>query len=53
MHQQIAARFPDEAEPLNQLAVTYMTVNRIKEATNVLEKVLKRWPKNGFAMVNI
>jgi Tfp pilus assembly protein PilF len=53
IHQQLAARFPEEPELLNQLAVTYMTVGRNKEAQQVLEKVLQRWPKNGFAMVSL
>jgi hypothetical protein len=51
IHQQLAAQFPEESDHPNQLVVTYMTAGRNKEAQEVLETILKKWPDNGFAKV--
>ncbi|CAH0562591.1 unnamed protein product [Brassicogethes aeneus] len=45
-------KFPDISEYSNELAVTYLTVNRIPEARVILQKVLSKWPNDGFALVH-
>ncbi|KAJ9590606.1 hypothetical protein L9F63_016376, partial [Diploptera punctata] len=52
IHKKLMLRFPDEPEHANQLAVTYLMINRMKEAKQVLETTLMRWPNNGFAQVH-
>lgn len=52
VHKKLMLRFPDEPDHANQLAVTYLMINRMNEAKQVLETTLKRWPNNGFAQVH-
>ncbi|XP_019765182.2 aspartyl/asparaginyl beta-hydroxylase isoform X2 [Dendroctonus ponderosae] len=52
VHWQIIDRFPDNSTYLNNLAVTYLTVNLVEEARSVLKKVISKWPNDGFALVH-
>lgn len=52
VHMQLIKRFPDNPKHLNDLAVTYLTINRIEEARSVLKEVLRKWPNDGFALVH-
>ncbi|GLV43167.1 Aspartyl beta-hydroxylase [Carabus blaptoides fortunei] len=51
-HKKLIDRFPNDSKYLNELAVTLLTSNRLTEAKRVLQKVLARWPDNGFAQVH-
>ncbi|XP_050314823.1 aspartyl/asparaginyl beta-hydroxylase isoform X2 [Anthonomus grandis grandis] len=51
-HWQLIERFPENVTHLNNLAVTYLTINMLEEARSVLKKVLTKWPEDGFAMVH-
>ncbi|XP_055838514.1 aspartyl/asparaginyl beta-hydroxylase isoform X3 [Episyrphus balteatus] len=52
IHEMLIERFPNKVSHRNQLAVTYLMVNRLSEAKHVLEDILARWPNDGFAMVH-
>ncbi|XP_049861571.1 transcriptional regulator ATRX isoform X8 [Schistocerca gregaria] len=52
IHKLLISRFPDDPTYQNQLAVTYLMINRSPEAKQVLENVLQKWPRNGFAQVH-
>ncbi|KAL1493466.1 hypothetical protein ABEB36_011513 [Hypothenemus hampei] len=52
VHWLLIERFPDNATYLNNLAVTYLTVNLVSEARSVLQRVLSKWPDDGFALVH-
>ncbi|CAG9828778.1 unnamed protein product [Diabrotica balteata] len=52
IHKLIIDKFPNTPQHLNNLAVTYLTINRIEEARSVLKEVLAKWPNNGFALVH-
>ncbi|XP_030762306.1 aspartyl/asparaginyl beta-hydroxylase isoform X3 [Sitophilus oryzae] len=52
VHWKLIERFPDNATYLNNLAVTYLTVNSVDEARTVLKRVLGKWPNDGFALVH-
>lgn len=52
VHWQLIERFPANATYLNNLAVTYLTINSVEAARSVLRKVLLKWPDDGFALVH-
>nr|XP_036225761.1 aspartyl/asparaginyl beta-hydroxylase isoform X2 [Bactrocera oleae] len=52
IHQQLIARFTNKPDVMNQLAITYLLQNRLSDAKLVLQEVLRRWPKDGFAQVH-
>uniref|UniRef100_W8AKP8 Aspartyl/asparaginyl beta-hydroxylase n=1 Tax=Ceratitis capitata TaxID=7213 RepID=W8AKP8_CERCA len=52
VHQQLIDRFPNEPGVRNELAITYLLQNLLSDAKLVLQKVLRRWPKDGFAQVH-
>ncbi|XP_066259033.1 aspartyl/asparaginyl beta-hydroxylase isoform X2 [Euwallacea similis] len=52
VHWQLIERFPENSSFLNTLAVTYLTVNLVEEARSVLQRVLSKWPDDGFALVH-
>ncbi|XP_066158756.1 aspartyl/asparaginyl beta-hydroxylase isoform X2 [Euwallacea fornicatus] len=52
VHWQLIERFPENSSVLNTLAVTYLTVNLVEEARSVLQRVLSKWPDDGFALVH-
>ncbi|KAG5879021.1 hypothetical protein JTB14_009659 [Gonioctena quinquepunctata] len=52
VHKLVIDRFPDTPKHLSDMAVTYLTVNRIDEARSVLKQVLAKWPDDGFALVH-
>ncbi|CAG9769531.1 unnamed protein product [Ceutorhynchus assimilis] len=51
-HLKLIERFPENATYLNNLAVTYLTINLVEEARSTLKKVLSKWPNDGFALVH-
>ncbi|KAJ8934850.1 hypothetical protein NQ314_013121 [Rhamnusium bicolor] len=53
VHKQLIKRFPNNPKHTNDLAVTYLTINRVEEARSVLKEVLRMWPNNGFALVHL
>lgn len=52
VHEVLIKRFPDDPYYRNQLAVTYLLVNRMADAKFVLHETLLRWRDNGFAAVH-
>ncbi|CAH1153790.1 unnamed protein product [Phaedon cochleariae] len=52
VHQLVIKRFPGDPKHKNDLAVTYLTINRIEDARSVFKDVLKRWPSDGYALVH-
>lgn len=52
VHRLLITKFPDEVFYRNQLAVTYLTTNRMEEARKELKLSLERWPSDGFALVH-
>ncbi|XP_069678122.1 dentin sialophosphoprotein isoform X2 [Periplaneta americana] len=52
IHKKLIQRFSNDPAHLNQLAVTYLIINRLVDAKRVLEDTLLRWPGNGFAQVH-
>ncbi|XP_058054376.1 aspartyl/asparaginyl beta-hydroxylase isoform X2 [Anopheles bellator] len=52
VHQTLIRRFDDEPRYRNQLAVTYLYLNRLPEAKAVLHETLLRWIEDGFALVH-
>uniref|UniRef100_A0A1B0G2X2 Aspartyl/asparaginy/proline hydroxylase domain-containing protein n=1 Tax=Glossina morsitans morsitans TaxID=37546 RepID=A0A1B0G2X2_GLOMM len=52
LHQELIKRFPQDLELRQQLAVTYLLINRFSEAKKVLEQLLQKWPDDGFALVH-
>lgn len=49
----MVARFPDEVDLQNQLAVSFLITNQAEAAKTILEGVLQRWPESGFAQVHL
>uniref|UniRef100_A0A182WL94 Aspartyl/asparaginy/proline hydroxylase domain-containing protein n=1 Tax=Anopheles minimus TaxID=112268 RepID=A0A182WL94_9DIPT len=52
VHQVLIRRFDDEPHYRNQLAVSYLYMNRLAEAKAVLHETLHRWIDDGFALVH-
>ncbi|XP_056646936.1 aspartyl/asparaginyl beta-hydroxylase-like isoform X3 [Diorhabda sublineata] len=52
IHKLIINRFPNDPKHLNNLVVTYLTINRIEDAKSILKQILRKWPENGFALVH-
>lgn len=52
IHKKLIQRFSDDPAHPNQLAVTYLIINRMVDAKRVLEDTLRRWPGNGFTQVH-
>ncbi|XP_057665795.1 aspartyl/asparaginyl beta-hydroxylase isoform X2 [Diorhabda carinulata] len=52
IHKLIISRFPNDPKHLNNLVVTYLTINRIEDAKSILKQILRKWPENGFALVH-
>ncbi|XP_049541652.1 midasin-like isoform X3 [Anopheles darlingi] len=52
VHQTLIRRFNDEPHFRNQLAVTYLYMNRLADAKAVLHETLLRWIEDGFALVH-
>ncbi|XP_025829421.1 aspartyl/asparaginyl beta-hydroxylase [Agrilus planipennis] len=52
VHKALIDKFPDSLEYKYQLVITYLTINRIKEARQLLQKILAIYPDNGFALVH-
>ncbi|GJQ67496.1 hypothetical protein Trydic_g5136 [Trypoxylus dichotomus] len=52
VHKKLIERFPQEVTYKNDLAVTYLTINRIAEARNLLIDILSKFPNDGFALVH-
>lgn len=53
IQQRLIARFPNEIDLQNQLAIGYLLANQPETARTVLEAVLERWPESGFAQVHL
>lgn len=53
VHRLLEKRFPNESRHPIQLAVSYLMENRLHDAKLVLERVLKRWPDSGLALVHM
>lgn len=49
VHNELITRFPDAPIYRNQLAVTYLMINRLSEAKKILQATLERWPEEGWA----
>jgi len=49
VHEKLIERFDDDPHYPNQLAVTYLLVNRLADAKYVLHMTLLRWRDDGFA----
>ncbi|XP_031625720.1 aspartyl/asparaginyl beta-hydroxylase isoform X11 [Contarinia nasturtii] len=52
VHEKLIERFDDNPYYRNQLAVTYLLVNRLADAKYVLHMTLQRWRDDGFAAVH-
>uniref|UniRef100_A0A182R0Y8 Aspartyl/asparaginy/proline hydroxylase domain-containing protein n=1 Tax=Anopheles farauti TaxID=69004 RepID=A0A182R0Y8_9DIPT len=52
VHKVLIRRFDNEPAYRNQLAVTYLYMNRLAEAKAVLHETLHRWIDDGFALVH-
>ncbi|XP_018578910.1 aspartyl/asparaginyl beta-hydroxylase isoform X1 [Anoplophora glabripennis] len=52
VHKLLVHKFPDNPKHSNNLAVTYLTINRVEEARSVLKKILEKWPNDGLALVH-
>lgn len=52
IHQMLIKRFDNDPHYRNQLAVTYLLLNRLADAKRVLHNVLLRWRDDGFAQVH-
>ncbi|XP_055319573.1 aspartyl/asparaginyl beta-hydroxylase isoform X5 [Sitodiplosis mosellana] len=52
IHEKLIERFDDDPYYRNQLAVTYLLVNRLADAKYVLHMTLQRWRDDGFAAVH-
>ncbi|XP_058178714.1 probable serine/threonine-protein kinase kinX [Anopheles ziemanni] len=52
IHEILIRRFDDEPHYRNQLAVTYLYMNRLPEAKAILHETLLRWIDDGFALVH-
>ncbi|XP_061496713.1 aspartyl/asparaginyl beta-hydroxylase isoform X7 [Anopheles gambiae] len=52
VHNVLIRRFDNEPLYRNQLAVSYLYLNRLAEAKAVLHETLLRWIDNGFALVH-
>lgn len=53
IQQRLVARFPDEIDLQNQLAIGFLLANQPESARTVLEQTLGRWPDSGFAQVHL
>ncbi|XP_046440370.1 titin-like isoform X1 [Daphnia pulex] len=53
IQQRLVARFPNDIQYQNQLAVGFLLTNQPEAARTILEGVLERWPKSGFAQVHL
>ncbi|XP_057370982.1 aspartyl/asparaginyl beta-hydroxylase-like isoform X2 [Daphnia carinata] len=53
IQQRLVARFPNDIEYQNQLAVGFLLTNQPEAARTILEGVLERWPQSGFAQVHL
>lgn len=49
----MVARFPNDIEYQNQLAIGFLLTNQPEAARTILEGVLNRWPQSGFAQVHL
>nr|CAD7586508.1 unnamed protein product [Timema genevievae] len=52
IHRSLIKLFPEDPHHSNQLAVTYLNINKMVEAKRVLTNILRIWPQNGFAMAH-
>ncbi|XP_052894755.1 aspartyl/asparaginyl beta-hydroxylase-like isoform X2 [Anopheles moucheti] len=52
VHKVLIRRFDNEPQYRNQLAVSYLYMNRLAEAKAVLHETLLRWIDDGFALVH-
>ncbi|XP_050076125.1 claspin-like [Anopheles maculipalpis] len=52
VHKVLVRRFDNEPQYRNQLAVSYLYMNRLAEAKAVLHETLLRWIDDGFALVH-
>ncbi|KAJ8972011.1 hypothetical protein NQ317_000657 [Molorchus minor] len=52
VHNLLRKKFPNIPKYSNDLAVTYLTINRVEKARYVLKDVLSKWPNDGFALVH-
>lgn len=52
LHEALIERFNDDPYYRNQLAVTYLLINRLADAKLVLHETLLRWRHDGFALVH-
>ncbi|XP_035910498.1 uncharacterized protein LOC118511474 isoform X2 [Anopheles stephensi] len=52
VHKALIRRFDNEPQYRNQLAVSYLYMNRLAEAKAVLHETLLRWIDDGFALVH-
>ncbi|CAH0774024.1 unnamed protein product [Bemisia tabaci] len=49
IHRSLIQRFHNDPIHRNNLAVTFLLMNRLNDAKTVLENVLNRWPSDGMA----
>ncbi|KAG4073680.1 hypothetical protein HA402_000904 [Bradysia odoriphaga] len=52
VHEALIERFKDDPYYRNQLAVTYLLINRLADAKLVLHETLLRWRHDGYALVH-
>nr|XP_023017025.1 aspartyl/asparaginyl beta-hydroxylase [Leptinotarsa decemlineata] len=52
VHKLVIDRFPNTPKYMNDMAITYLTINRIDDARSVLKQVLAKWPDDGVALVH-
>ncbi|CAO1353719.1 unnamed protein product [Diamesa serratosioi] len=52
IHKMLINRFDDEPYYRNQLAISYLLINRLAEAKLILHEILLRWRYDGLALVH-
>ncbi|XP_055374605.1 aspartyl/asparaginyl beta-hydroxylase isoform X2 [Condylostylus longicornis] len=52
IHENLINRFQNDLKLQNELAVTYLLNNQLREAKIVLHNTLMKWPNDGFAKVH-
>ncbi|KAL7737526.1 hypothetical protein ACLKA6_007653 [Drosophila palustris] len=52
IHELLIERFPEEAQPRNQLSLSYLMSNNLAKVQHVASETLKRWPNDAVAQLH-
>ncbi|XP_077297504.1 aspartyl beta-hydroxylase isoform X2 [Arctopsyche grandis] len=52
VHEMLIKKIPSQPKFRNQLAITYLMVNKVDRARKVLKEILSIWPNDGVALVH-